>query len=141
MRNKAEVAAPQMWARFAKESREGAGLSKASLAEVLGINRNTPRRWEGAETLPQDADLVVRFAVATGADIATALKAAGMSAIAAQGVPEPAGDDLAIRLIRSSPLRSDQKRQMMDHLRMRRIQHEQARLEEVKAMISLTASS
>lgn len=66
------------WATFAGTARKDLGLTREEFADRIGVERTTPWRWETSRTVPNDQELVLRFAAVAGVDPDQALAAAGL---------------------------------------------------------------
>lgn len=84
------------WAAFVTAAREAAGLSKAGLARLIGVDRGTVFRWESGSNRPDDPTFVVRVATALGVSARDALRAAGLDPIADPPPPPPPDPDVEI---------------------------------------------
>lgn len=128
------------WATFAKAAREGAddgrGISQSELARRMEIDRVTLWRWENGKQKPENADVVARFARATGVQTDEALAAAGLRP--GEPVPtEPTRDyDEEIEFVRSHPdLTARQKLRLLEMIADRRARERQQALEDTQRMI------
>lgn len=66
------------WASYVKIARENAGMTRPVFARAVEVGRTTVWRWETGEQTPENAQVVVRVAEATGVDVDEALAAAGL---------------------------------------------------------------
>lgn len=66
------------WAAYVSAAIEASGLSKAETARQIGTDAGTIFRWLSGKHAPERADVVARFAQATGVDLDEALVAAGL---------------------------------------------------------------
>lgn len=125
------------WATYAKQARIAAGLSQTELATKLDTDRTTIYRWETSKTIPNDGELVTRFASAVGIkDTAEALQAAGIIPIPG-GATAPAKptnqvvDDPEIQIIMDANVSDDLKTELVAHVRERRKEDQKRRLAEI----------
>lgn len=66
------------WGTYVAAAIEAAGISKAELARRIETDVGTIFRWLAGKHAPERADVVARFADATGVDLDEALTAAGL---------------------------------------------------------------
>lgn len=133
MRNTPRLSATP-WATFCRAARENAGLSKASLARTIGVDRATVGRWEDEGSLPASGAVVTRFAVATGVSVDEARQAAGI--IPADDPPAlPSTDDEELRIIRESEAPERVKKALVDYVLRRRAEQTRERIEQIEMVL------
>lgn len=130
MRDGSEGEPPNTWADYLRELVSRPGWSVARLARESGIHRSTIFRWmEGGEAKTITVRSVKLIAAAAGADVDTALRAAG----AVLDPEEPDNDfDLQVEMIERSDLPASQKRAMIreaERLRQRQLAERKAFIE------------
>lgn len=125
-----------VWATYARRAREGAGMTRAELAERLGKDHSTIYRWETGSYRPDSADTVAAWASAVGVPLDEALAAAGLR----PDLPPPQEPtqerDEEIDLIRSATgLTAAQKRQLIERVLERREEDRQRRIADLRWML------
>ncbi len=107
------------------------GWNQLELANRVGVNRNTIRRWVSGETA-NAATASVRL-VADAAKIP--YEEAARAVLGAQK-QQSAADDRAIRTVMESHVDDDYKKQIIENIKRRRDEAEAAILRDVELMIS-----
>lgn len=119
------------WATFCRAAREDAGLTKAALARLVGVDRATIGRWESGESLPANGLVVTHFAGATKINESEALQAAGI--LSADTPPVvPTSEDNELRIIRESAAPERVKKMLIDYVHRRRAEQARERMEAIE---------
>lgn len=133
MRNTA--AQRRIWANYVAVAREVAGLSQSELARRLGVNRVTVWRWEDERQVPEDIQVVQRFAALVAVPVADALAAAGLAPGAEPPPPPQHEPDPELDMIRNSRLRPEIKKRLIQQVLDRRAREETDRLAELETLL------
>lgn len=112
---------PNEWARLIAEIVDRPGWSKAKLARTAGVGKNTPDRWISGESANVSAKSVRLIAEASGIDPQIAASAA----VDAQRRQKAEDDDL-VRRIMDSDGPDHVKQELIEHVRQRRRETEDA---------------
>jgi transcriptional regulator with XRE-family HTH domain len=125
---------PPTWARYLTAARTAAGLSKTELARAAEVGRATVFRWEGGDSRPEQAEIVVRVARVLGLDIDEALAAAGLRPGTVPDQPTLPPDP-EIERIERSRLSPATKARLIARIKQRREREQAARLADLEDLI------
>ena len=121
---------PNDWARLIAEIVERPGWNRQRLAETAKVHRHTIRRWISGESANVTKTSMMLVAEAADLDFEVV-------ASAAAGAQEQhrAADDRAIQRIMDSELSDPDKREMIRHVRTRRLEAEEMLERDVDLML------
>lgn len=118
------------WAQFVRELATRPGWSIARLAREAGIHRSTIFRWINGDFASARLPNIKLFAEAAQIDYNLALRAATGAKRQAD-----AEDEGAVGIIIASDASDQVKRELIEHVRARRQQHEAERLREIELIL------